>query len=189
MVLFRPGALEDAPQMLIGAINGPADDLERSRFQRVLLDEYPNISVIDVTDIVASIKRIVNNITLAVSFLGGFVFLSGALILIGSIAMTKFQRVYEAAVLKTLGAKRKTLLLILLAEYGLLGLVAGIIGSAAAVGLSYATSRYVFDIAWSFTPEINLAGIAMTVAMVIAVGAASTIDVLSRKPLAILRSQ
>ena len=117
------------------------------------------------------------------------VFLSGALILIGSIAMTKFQRVYEAAVLKTLGARRKILLLILLAEYGLLGLVAGIIGSAAAVGLSYATSRYVFDIEWSFTPEINLAGMAITVVMVIVVGAASTIDVLSRKPLAILRSQ
>jgi putative ABC transport system permease protein len=189
MVLFRPGSLEDAPQMLIGAINGPTDELERSRFQRVLLDEYPNISVIDVTDIVASIRRIVNNITLAVSFLGGFVFLSGALILIGSIAMTKFQRIYEAAVLKTLGARRKTLLLILLAEYGLLGLVAGIIGSGAAVGLSYATSRYVFDIEWSFTPEINLTGIAITVAMVIAVGAASTIDVLSRKPLGILRAQ
>ncbi|HWP42998.1 MAG TPA: FtsX-like permease family protein, partial [Blastocatellia bacterium] len=189
MILFRPGPLENAPQMLIGAVNGPADDLERSRFQRTLLDKYPNISVIDVTDIVASIKRIVGNITLAVSFLGGFVFLSGALILVGSIAMTKFQRVYEAAVLKTLGARRKTLLMILLAEYGLLGLVAGIIGSAAAIGLSYATSRYVFDIEWSFTPEINLAGIAATVTMVVAVGALSTMDVLSRKPLAILRAQ
>ncbi|HET9533013.1 MAG TPA: FtsX-like permease family protein [Blastocatellia bacterium] len=189
MILFRPGSLENAPQMLIGAINGPTDELERARFQRIVLDEYPNISIIDVTDIVASIKRIVGNITLAVSFLGGFVFLSGALILIGSIAMTKFQRIYEAAVLKTLGAKRKTLLIILLAEYGLLGLVAGIIGSAAAIGLSYATSRYVFDIDWSPTPEINLAGIAITVAMVVVVGAASTIDVLTRKPLAILRAQ
>jgi putative ABC transport system permease protein len=189
MILFRPGSLENAPQMLIGAINGPTDELERARFQRTVLDKYPNISIIDVTDIVASIKRIVGNITLAVSFLGGFVFLSGALILIGSIAMTKFQRIYEAAVLKTLGAKRKTLLIILLAEYGLLGLVAGIIGSAAAIGLSYATSRYVFDIDWSPTPEINLAGIAITVAMVVVVGAASTIDVLTRKPLAILRAQ
>lgn len=189
MVLFRPGALENAPQMLIGAVNGPSDDLERSRFQRTLLDKYPNISIIDVTDIVVSIKRIINNITLAVSFLGGFVFLSGALILIGSIAMTKFQRIYEAAVLKTLGAKRKTLLIILLAEYGLLGLVAGIIGSAAAIGLSYATSRYVFDIEWIFTPGINLAGVAITVAMVVVVGAISTIDVLTRKPLAILRAQ
>jgi putative ABC transport system permease protein len=189
MILFRPGALENAPQMLIGAVDGPADEAGRSHLQRILLDKYPNISIIDVTDIVESVKRIINNITLAVSFLGAFVFLSGALILIGSIAMTKFQRVYEAAVLKTLGAKRKVLLMILLAEYGLLGLVAGLIGSSAAIGLSYATSRYVFDIQWDFTPALNLVGIAATIALVVTVGALSTVDVLSRKPLAILRSQ
>jgi putative ABC transport system permease protein len=189
MVLFRPGTLENAPQMMIGAINGPTDEVERSRFQRALLDRYPNVSIIDVTDIVQSVMRIINNITLAVSFIGGFVFLSGALILVGSIAMTKFQRVYETAILKTLGAKRRLLLVMLLAEYGLLGLVAGVIGSLAAVGLSYAASRYVFDIEWSFTPAINLAGVAATILLVTAVGALSTIDVLARKPLAILRAQ
>jgi putative ABC transport system permease protein len=189
MLLFRPGSLDNAPQMLIAPVNGPAGEVERSRFQRVLLDQYPNISVIDVADIVRAITRIINNITLAVSFVGGFVLLSGTLILAGSLAMTKFQRVYETAVLKTLGAKRKTLLMILLAEYGLTGLVAGVIGSLAAEGLSYATSRYVFDIPWSLAPAINLAGIAGTMILVTAVGAISTLDVLSRKPLATLRSQ
>ena len=189
MVVFRPGSLENAPQMLIGAINGPTDEVERARFQRALLDKYPNISMIDVTDIVRSIKRIVDNVILAVTFIGGFVFLSGALILIGSIAMTKFQRVYEAAVLKTLGAKRKTLLLILLGEYGLLGLVSGVIGSLSAIGLSYATAKYIFEIPWSFTPAINLVGIVATIALVTIVGAVSTLDVISRKPLTTLRSQ
>lgn len=189
MVVFRPGALESAPQMMIGAINAPASEIERSRFQRALLDKYPNISIIDVTDIIRAVKRITDNVTLAVTFIGAFVFLSGALILIGSIAMTKFQRIYEVAVLKTLGAKRKTLLLILLAEYGLLGLVAGLIGSLAAIGLSYATSRFVFDISWSFTPAINLSGIFASIVLVTVVGALSTLDVLSRKPLGILRSQ
>jgi putative ABC transport system permease protein len=189
MVLFRPGALENAPQMLIAAINGSAGELERSRFQRALLDKYPNISVIDVADIIQAVTRIVNNITLAVSFVGAFVLLSGTLILIGSLAMTKFQRIYETAILKTLGAKRKTLLTILLAEYGLMGLVAGIIGSLAAVGLSYSTSRFVFDIKWGFTPAINLTGVLATVLLVTVVGAISTLDVLSKKPLATLRAQ
>jgi putative ABC transport system permease protein len=189
MLLFRPGSLDNAPQMLIAPVNGPAGEVERSRFQRMLLDQYPNISVIDVADIVRAVTRIINNITLAVSFVGGGILLSGTLILVGSLAMTKFQRIYETAVLKTLGAKRKTLLMILLAEYGLTGLVAGIIGSLAAEGLSYATSRYVFDIPWSLAPAINLAGIAGTMILVTAVGAISTLDVLSRKPLATLRSQ
>jgi putative ABC transport system permease protein len=189
LVLFRPGALEKAPQMFVGAIDGPEAEPERSRFQRAIVDRYPNVSVIDVADIVRGVGRILSNITLAVSFIGGFVFLSGALILVGSVAMTKFQRVYEAAVLKTLGAKRRMLLTIMLAEYGLLGLVAGVVGAVAANGLSYAVARYVFEVSWSFAPVLNVAGVAATVLLVCAVGALSSLDVLTRKPLAILRAQ
>ncbi|HYO63652.1 MAG TPA: FtsX-like permease family protein [Pyrinomonadaceae bacterium] len=189
LVLFRPGALDSAPATYIGAINGPEREPERSRFQRELLDRYPNVNVIDVADIVRSVGKILSSITLAVSFVGGFVLLCGVLILVGSIAMTKFQRVYEAAVLKTLGARRKVLLTIMLAEYGLLGLVAGLIGSAAALGLSYVVARFVFQIPWAFTPTVNLLGVAATAALVVLVGALSSLDVLTRKPLAILRAQ
>ena len=189
LVLFRPGTLEDAPQMFVGALNGPTGEVERSRFQRALVDAYPNVSVIDVVDVVRAIERIIHNITLAISFVGAFILLSGGLILIGSLAMTKFQRIYEVALLKTLGAKRKTLLRILLAEYGLIGIVAGVIGSGAAVGLSYVTSRWVFEIPWSFTPMVNLGGIVATIILVVGVGILATVDVLSRKPLATLRAQ
>jgi putative ABC transport system permease protein len=189
LVLFRPGALERAPQMFVGAVDAPSAEPERSRLQRAIVDAYPNVSVIDVADIVRGVGRILSNITLAVSFIGGFVFLSGALILVGSIAMTKFQRVYEAAVLKTLGAKRRVLLTIMLAEYGLLGLVAGLVGAAAANGLSYAVARYVFDVQWGFSAALNAVGVAATVLLVGAVGALSSLDVLTRKPLSILRSQ
>jgi putative ABC transport system permease protein len=188
LVLFRPGALENAPQMLIAPINGPTTDAERGRFQRALLDKYPNVTVIDVADIVRAVTRILNNVTLAVSFIGGFVLLSGVLILVGSIAMTKWQRVYEAAVLKTLGAKRRVLLSIMLAEYGLLGLVAGTVGTLAAIALSYSLSRFVFEIPWSFTPWLYVCGLGATVLLVAAVGALSSFDALTRKPLAVLRA-
>jgi putative ABC transport system permease protein len=189
LILFRPGALENAPQTFVGAVDGPTTEPERSRFQRAIVDRFPNVSVIDVADIVRGVSRILSNITLAVSFIGGFVFLSGALILVGSIAMTKFQRVYEAAVLKTLGARRRMLLTMMLVEYGLLGLVAGVVGASAADGLSYAVARYVFEIEWAFSPALNVEGIAATVLLVGAVGALSSLDVLTRKPLSILRSQ
>lgn len=188
LVLFRPGALENAPQMLVAPINGPVGEPLRSRFQRALLDQYPNISVIDVAEVVSTISRILNNVTLAVSFLGGFVLLCGVLILVGSIAMTKFQRIYEVAVLKTLGAKRKVLLLILFVEYGLLGLVAGLVGALASIALSYAVTRFVFEIPWKFSPALSCAGIALTVLLVTTVGVISSLNVLTRKPLAILRA-
>ncbi|MDQ3747150.1 MAG: FtsX-like permease family protein, partial [Acidobacteriota bacterium] len=189
LFVFRPGALEAAPQMYVGAVDGPTREPERSRFQRAIVDRFPNVSVIDVADIVRSVSLILSNITVAVTFIGGFVLLSGVLILVGSIAMTKFQRVYEAAVLKTLGARRRVLLTIMLAEYGLLGLVAGLVGALAADALSYSVARYVFEIDWTLAPAVNLLGIALTILLVASVGALSSLDVLTRKPLAILRAQ
>lgn len=189
MVLFRPGALESAPQMLVAPFNGPTGEPERSRFQRALLDQYPNISVIDVAEVVSTLGRIINNVTLAVSFLGGFVLLCGVLILVGSIAMTKFQRVYEVAVLKTLGAKRKVLLAMLFIEYGLLGLVAGLVGALASTALSYSVARFILEIPWTFSAAQTLTGITLTVVLVTIVGLSSSLNVLTRKPLAILRAQ
>jgi putative ABC transport system permease protein len=189
ILLFRPGALDAAPQTFVGAIDGPTAEPARSRFQREIVDRFPNVSVIDVADIVRGVSRILSNITLAVTFIGGFVLLSGVLILVGSIAMTKFQRIYEAAVLKTLGARRRVLLAMMLAEYGLLGLVAGVVGALASSALSYSVARYVFEIEWTFAPVASVAGVAATVLLVGVVGALSSLDVLTRKPLAILRSQ
>ena len=90
---------------------------------------------------------------------------------------------------KTLGAKRKTLLTILLAEYGLLGIVAGAVGALAAVALSYAVAKYMLKIPWTFEPSVVLGGVAATAALVVIVGAMSSFDVLVRKPLATLRGQ
>ena len=189
MVLFRPGALDNAPQMLIAPINGPTNQQERARFQRVLLDQYPNISVIDVAEVMSAISRILNNITLAVSFLGAFVLLCGILILVGSVAMTKFQRIYEVAVLKTLGAKRKILLMMLIAEYGLLGLVAGLVGAIASIALSYSIARFVFEIPWSFSAIMTFVGVCLTILLVTVVGVSSSFSVLARKPLAVLQAE
>ena len=153
------------------------------------LGEFPNVQIFDVADIVAAIQKLVNNFVIAISFVGSFVILSGILILMGSVALTKSQRIYENAILKTLGARRPTLAAILLAEYGLLGVLSGLIGAGFAVLLSFAVSRYILDIKWEFAPVLMAAGVAVTTLLVMVVGAAASFDVLFRKPLATLRSQ
>jgi putative ABC transport system permease protein len=187
--LFRPGSLEKAPQTFVAALNGPGSEKERSRFQRDLVDHFPNITVVDVADILQGVRRILRNITLAVSFIGGFVLFSGALILIGSIAMTKYQRIYESAVLKTLGAKRNVILRILALEYGLLGSVAGFLGSLAGLALSYIVSKFLLEIPWIYTLAPHFLAIFGTGIFVTLVGAIASLDVLRRKPLGILRTQ
>jgi putative ABC transport system permease protein len=142
-----------------------------------------------VADILATIQRLIGNFVLAISFVGSFVMLSGILILIGSIALTKSQRVYENAILKTLGANRRMLATILIAEYGLLGLLAGLIGSGFAVALAFTVSRYVMNIKWEFDPLSASLGVLATASVVMLVGVASSFDVLFRRPLVTLRSQ
>jgi putative ABC transport system permease protein len=189
LVVFRPGALEDAPTMFISGIKGPAPGAQRSQLQREIVDRFPNVSVIDVRDIIEIARDIVQNVSLAVSFVGGFVFLSGLLILIGSIAMTKFHRLYESAILKTLGARKKLVIYTILVEYGVLGLLAGLLGSAAAIALTWAIAEYVFKITWRLIPSVNLIGVAGALILVTLVGVLSSWDVMIKKPLGILRSE
>jgi putative ABC transport system permease protein len=187
--VFQPGSLEKAPQTFAASVVKHSPATDRQRLQRDIVDRFPNVQVFDVADILATVQRLIDNFVLAVSFVGSFVMLSGILILMGSIALTKSQRIYESAVLKTLGANRRTLTGILIAEYIVLGLLAGIIGSAFATGLSYVVCRYLMDIEWSFQPLIMLGGIVATTGVVMLVGVAGSFDVLFRKPLATLRSQ
>ncbi len=189
LIVFRPGPLDNAPTMYVSALRGPKPGVERAQFQRNLVDRFPNVSVIDVYDIIEVARGIVGNVSLAVTFVGGFVFLSGLLILVGSIAMTKFHRLYESAILKTLGAKRKLLVATLLVEYGVLGLLAGALGSSAAIALTWAVSKYGLEITWRFVPSVNLLGVALALVLVMAVGVVSSWDVLAKKPLGILRSE
>ncbi|MEO7674041.1 MAG: FtsX-like permease family protein, partial [Pyrinomonadaceae bacterium] len=187
--VFRPGVLEAAPQTFAATVLTRIPPTERQRLQREVLGKFPNVQIFDVADIVAAVQKLVANFVLAISFVGSFVILSGILILIGSIALTKSQRIYENAILKTLGARRLTMASILLTEYGLLGILAGIIGSGFAVLLSWAVSRFVLEIDWVFDPVLAVSGILITALLVMFVGGIASFDVLFRKQLATLRSQ
>src|SRR5207237_2340049 len=106
--VFRPGVLDQAPQTYVAPLKGPAAPADRARFQHDLVERFPNVSVIDFHEILETIRDVMSKVTLAITVVGGLVLFSGALILIGAVAVTKFQRVYEAAVFNTLGAKRRT---------------------------------------------------------------------------------
>ena len=189
MFLFRPGVLEKAPHSYIGFLRGPQDLDQRSRLQTALVAVAPNVSVIDGREIIDAIKTVIDNVTLAVTVVGTLVVVSGLMILIGAVAMTKFRRVYEAAIFKTLGATRGLIAAVLVFEYGLLGVLAGAIGAGGAMILTWAVSRYALDI--PFTPLIGLstAGVVVTALLVAVIGVVSSWEVLQRKPLATLRAE
>jgi putative ABC transport system permease protein len=189
MFVFRPGVLDAAPQTFVAPLKAPNDPNARARLQHDIVEKFPNVSVIDFHEILETIRDVMGKVTLAISVVGGLVLFSGGLILIGAVAMTKFQRVYEAAVFKTLGANTRSIARMLLLEYGVLGALAGVVGSLGAVALTWGVSKYALDIPWRIFAGEHLGGIAVTMVLVALIGVVSSIDVLRNKPLATLRAE
>jgi putative ABC transport system permease protein len=189
MFVFRPGVLDDAPHGFISPVGGPADVQARARLQRDLVARFPNVSVIDVREVLDTVRGVIRNVTLGITVVGGLVLFTGVLILVGAVAMTKYRRVYESAILKTLGASGRLVGGVLLVEYGLLGLLAGVVGAAGGAALSWAISRYVIETAWHLPVIETVAGVLVTTVLVAGVGLVASMDVLRRKPLATLRAE
>jgi putative ABC transport system permease protein len=188
--VLRPGpAVERVGYNYVAFVEAHDTPEARGELQRGLVKAFPNVSVIDVRSIIASIRDVVDNITLGVTIVGAVLLAGGVLILIGAIAMTRFQRLYEAAIYRTLGASTRMLTTMAAIEYGVLGTLAGLLGAAGAVGLSWALARFLFDIEWRPAPGLMALGIALTAVTVSVVGLAASVDVLRQKPLRTLRSE
>lgn len=186
MFVFRPGALKGIPNTYAGFVKAPEDEVERVDFQREVIAGFQNISAIDLRDILHILEQLVGKISLAVSAVGSISLFSGGLILLGSIAMTKYQRCYETAVFRTLGARRSHILMMMFFEYATLGALAGLIGSLGAQALSFLLSEQVFGIPFRLAFDTNVIGIFFASAVVSIVGVVVTLDVVNQKPIGFL---
>ena len=187
MFVFRPGGLEKVPNTYAGFIKAPNDALERAEFQRRVLAGFHNVSVVDLRDILDALAQVVEKISLAISVVGSVALLSGALILLGSVAMTKYQRRYETAIFRTLGASRGAVATMMFFEYGTLGALAGFIGALGAQVLTFLLSSQVLEIPFRIAFLTNTVAVLVAATSVSVVGVIVTLDVLRHKPLSILR--
>lgn len=189
MFVFRPGVLEEAPHSYMGILRGPETPEARARLQRDLVAAHANISAVDVREVVRAVQGVLGNITLAISAVGGLALFSGVLIVIGSVAMTRFQRLYESAILKTLGAPPRTITAMVALEYLGLGVLGGVVGALGALVLSWTVVRYLFEMDWQPAPFTIAIGIVLTTLLVGVVGVLASLDVVRRKPLSVLRAE
>ncbi len=189
MFVFRPGTLEKAPHGFMGVLRAPDTPEARARLQRDLVAAHSNVSAVDVREVVKAAQGILGNVTLAITAVGGLALFSGVLIVIGSVAMTRFQRLYESAILKTLGATPRTITAMVALEYLGLGALGGLVGALGALTLSWAVSRYLFEMPWRAAPGTVGLGILLTALVVGVVGIVASLDVVRRRPLAVLRAE
>jgi putative ABC transport system permease protein len=190
MFVFGARAFEAAPHWFFAPVRANLQDAtQRGKFTHDLVLRFPNVSVIDLRELLESVRKVFQVVTVAIDVVGSLVILTGGLILIGAVAVTKFQRVYEAAIFKTLGASSRAIAAMLMVEYGLLGTIAGAVGSFAALALGWGISRFALDIPWRPVLHENVVSTVATSLLITIIGVAASADVLKRKPLAALRAE
>lgn len=185
-VVFEPGVLEDAPQSLVflSRVNDPTS---RAEIQRDLVVRYPNVSVIDLATILEAIDAILGKVAVAIRFMALFSIASGLVILIGAIATSRYQRMRESVLLRTLGARSHTIRRILATEYFTLGAVAGLAGVLLASIAGWVAIRFLFELSFHPSlPPLLLFWLA-TALLTTAVGLLNSRDVVRRTPLAGMR--
>ncbi len=187
-VIFPKGVLENAPQFHVLSTNSP-DAKTSANLQRELVRQFPNVSVIDLRQVLALIQGILNKISWVINFMAFFSILTGIIVLIGSVRTSKYQRIKESVLLRTLGAKGNQILKITALEYLYLGVLGTGIGILLSVISSQLLARLVFDV--SFVPSwvpfaILIPGITI---LVLVIGLANSRSVLNSPPLEVLRKE
>ncbi len=184
--VMPPKVLEGLPVVWYGGVH--ADPNRVGELQRALFKAYPTVTVINVAQALETVRSVVIQITYVIQFLAAFSIFAGIVILASSIAGTRYRRIREVVVLKTLGATRERIVTVFSIEFAVLGLVAGIVGVAfanliASTLLKRMTVAYQFR--WDWTASILVA----TAALAIATGWIASHRILGQKPLEVLREE
>ncbi|MFN0165499.1 MAG: ABC transporter permease [Bryobacteraceae bacterium] len=185
--IFTPQALDGLPVLYFGGVRVRPKDI--APLQRTMYQRFPSVSVINVADVLDRVQEVVDQIALVVRFISGFSILAGIIILASSVAGTRFRRIREVVILKTLGATRRRVSAIYSVEFLLLGLAAGIMGSAMAVGFSNLILKKVLETQYRFDLVPNLVAIVATAVIANVAGWLASYRILDQKPLEALRNE
>jgi putative ABC transport system permease protein len=184
-VISSPSLLASYPASWITSFHLPSG---RDDVVTELVHEFPNVSVIDLSALMAQFQRITDQVSRAVEFVFLFAIAAGLVVLFAAISSTQDERVFEGAILRTLGASRGQLTVLQLAEFLTIGLLAGMIASVGAVSLAMVLADRVLGISYDFHWGLPLAGIAIGGAGVAIAGLLGTRRAVSSPPLQTIRA-
>ena len=187
-VVFPEGPLDDAPQTFV-VLSRVEDQARRAMLQRAVVEAHPNVASLDLADVQRVIEGILDKVSLAVRFIALFSLAAGAVVLAGAVASSRYQRVREGALLRTLGATRSQLVRILLAEYAVLGALAAGVALLLASAAGWALVRFAFFGAFAWPGPPLLALFLGVLGLTLAIGLSFSREVWRRPPLEVLRAE
>jgi putative ABC transport system permease protein len=187
-VVFPAGVLEDAPQFYVMVLKTVTNE-ESARLQQAVVQKFPNVSAIDLALIVSLIDTILDKVAFVVRFMALFSIFTGLVVLAGAVITGRYQRIRESVLLRTLGARKRQVLQIMLVEYFFLGMLAALTGLLLAWAASWALARYVFEA--PFVPFIqpSLLALVTVTLLSVTIGMLNSRGIVSRPPLEVLRAE
>jgi putative ABC transport system permease protein len=182
--VLPPGVLEDRPASWVTSVYLNAE--QRQQLGK-LVREFSNVTLIDIETIMQRVRGIIDRVSLAVEFIFLFTLLAGLAVLYAAIQSNQDERRFESAVLRTLGASRKTLMLGLFAEFSLLGALSGLLAGLAATSLAWLLAVFVFRFDYAFDIMVAITGFVSGILIVVSAGILGTRRVLTTPPVETLR--
>jgi putative ABC transport system permease protein len=179
-----PGVLEEYPTSYITSFYLPENQMD---MMNQLIMAFPNFLVIDVATIITQVQKVIEQVTKAIEFVFLFTLLSGVIVLYAAVISTQDERIYEAAIFRTLGAKRRQLISAWAVEFAILGGLSGLFASMGASALGYAIGRFALNLPYTFNIWIWLIGLLVGVIGVVAAGMIGTRSALTSPPIMVLR--
>ncbi len=187
LLIFPAGVLEDAPQFHVLLTKVPSNEVSAD-FQRAVVKTYPNISMIDLGLVLSVLDEILTKMGFVIRFMAGFSIVTGLIVLIASVLISKYQRIRESVLLRTLGASRNQILVITALEYFFLGALAAGAGIVLSLLASWGLARFSFET--TFTPQmLPVAALFLLISsLTVLIGLFNSRSVLNKPPLEVLRS-
>lgn len=183
-IVTPPGVLEKYPKSYITSFYLPNSRMD---IMDQLVIAFPNFLVIDVGAIIVQVQKVIEQVTRAVEFVFLFTLLSGIIVLYAAIISTQDERIYEAAIFRTLGAKRRQLISAWTVEFAILGGLSGVFAALGASALGYIIGKYTFNLPYAFNASIWLIGLFSGVIGVVVAGTIGTRSALTSPPVRVLR--
>jgi len=187
-VLFPAGVLEAAPQFHVIVTRAPSS-AQSAALQQAMVRRFPNVSGIDLALILNTVDAVLNKVSFVIRFMALFSIMTGLLVLAGAVITSRYQRIQESVLLRTLGANRRQVFRIMAVEYFFLGGFAALTGLLLATAASWALAAFVFKT--SFAPALlpMLIILILIMGLTMLIGLMNSRGIIDRPPLEVLRAE
>ncbi len=153
-VMYPVDLLPEVPLSYMAAFKTPP----QKTFERNLLQQFPNITSVDMRATLTQVQKVLDQVIRAVEFLFAFTLMAGLLVLMAAVTSTREERKREFAIMRALGATGRLLSQVQTAELMGVGLLAGFLASSVAVAVGWGLARFVFEFDWTASLWVPLAG-------------------------------